>query len=137
MSNVSSFLNSFLPSLNGLFIFLELELVENAAFTDPNDQSAWFYLRWLLGRLQPPLKAVVLSGTNGGRLCAAFNRSVKFCDQDIKEEGVNASVDCIPQAKWMSLCYTHDAGNHSSKAWVRLRSLFFKTIFFFYLFYFM
>lgn len=56
-SNYSSWhYRSTLRELDEHSIEIELKLVENAIFTDPNDSSAWFYLRWVLSTPSIPKK---------------------------------------------------------------------------------
>lgn len=55
----------------------EYELVQNAVFTDPNDQSAWFYYRWLLGRAErEEVISCVYVSREGERVAVAFSKPV-------------------------------------------------------------
>lgn len=53
----------------------ELEMVLTAAFTDPNDSSAWFYQRWLLGYSQPDL-AVAAFRCSPEKSVVAFTKPI-------------------------------------------------------------
>jgi len=60
-------------------IHAELDLVQNAAFTDPEDSSAWFYHTWLLGRAGEKISIVFILLENG-LLTLSFTKPVKRCD---------------------------------------------------------
>ncbi|XP_027563239.1 LOW QUALITY PROTEIN: geranylgeranyl transferase type-2 subunit alpha-like, partial [Neopelma chrysocephalum] len=54
-----------------------LELVQNAVFTDPTDQSAWVYLRCILSRATPPPRIIcVYVNREDAMLAVVFSRPV-------------------------------------------------------------
>ncbi|XP_069796994.1 LOW QUALITY PROTEIN: geranylgeranyl transferase type-2 subunit alpha [Narcine bancroftii] len=63
----------------------EYRLVQNAFFTDPNDQSAWFYHRWLLGRAERPESLSCLyADFIEQRLVVVFSRPVHVAPGEIR-----------------------------------------------------
>lgn len=89
----------------------ELELVITAAFTDPNDSSAWFYQRWLLGYSDPKLDLAALKISNAQAILS-FTKPV-----DLIKDGINIIVKTVPElntGKWRS-----QSGGKSDSIWIQ------------------
>lgn len=87
----------------------ELEIVITAAFTDPNDSSAWFYQRWLLGYSDPKLDIACFKLTKNLALIA-FTKPVNL-NRDGISLTVNSSIDA---GTWTSI-----SGNKSDAIWIQ------------------
>ncbi|KXJ18539.1 geranylgeranyl transferase type-2 subunit alpha isoform X2 [Exaiptasia diaphana] len=89
----------------------EFELAQNAFFTDPNDQSAWFYHRWLLGRAQIPLDVTcTYINTDHKILILSFSQLVKVSllspsvvinNQEVQGTWRNVFSSCRPCYIWI------------------------------------
>lgn len=89
----------------------ELELVITAAFTDPNDSSAWFYQRWLLGYSDPKLDLAAIKISNSQAILS-FTKPV-----DLVKDGIKIDVKSVAEvntANWCSL-----AGGKSDSIWIQ------------------
>ena len=71
----------------------ELELVQNAAFTDPEDSSAWFYHTWLLqsGEEQRPVSLLYLTADQS-KLTVASSQPVSLSQLQVRLEPESCSV---------------------------------------------
>lgn len=87
----------------------ELEIVITAAFTDPNDSSAWFYQRWLLGYSDPKLDIACFK-LSQNQAIIAFTKPV-----DLIRDGIKISVNsAVDENSWKSL-----SGNRSDAIWIQ------------------
>ncbi|KAJ3052948.1 hypothetical protein HK102_011804, partial [Quaeritorhiza haematococci] len=79
----------------------DLELVRNAVWTEPGDQSAWLYQRWLMGRRHVPVDVsmiylVDLKSEDTIVLVIAFNQPVKTCTSNPVTITLNGSPVPLP-----------------------------------------
>jgi geranylgeranyl transferase type-2 subunit alpha len=74
---INSALNMYRFKIKFYFILVELDLVVNATFTDPDDSSAWFYQRWLLDYYKSPIKLWRAILTKN-KITVAFHKEVSL-----------------------------------------------------------
>ncbi|XP_037529766.1 geranylgeranyl transferase type-2 subunit alpha [Rhipicephalus sanguineus] len=83
----------------------EYNLVQNATFTDPGDQSAWFYHRWLTGRERPALDFLLLYvSRETHRIILHLTRHVTLADTKISVTVNGSSLQLSWEAPCQSLC---------------------------------
>ncbi|XP_077503469.1 rab geranylgeranyltransferase subunit alpha isoform X2 [Amblyomma americanum] len=83
----------------------EYSLVQNATFTDPGDQSAWFYHRWLTGREKPALDFLLFYVSRETcQVIVHFTRQISLSDTEITVTMNGSLLPLSWKAPCQSLC---------------------------------
>ncbi|KAI9029012.1 hypothetical protein CLU79DRAFT_696732 [Phycomyces nitens] len=86
----------------------ELELVKAAFYTDPDDQSAWLYYWWLVGRALEMVSFLGVFRLNGSPLLvASFNDSITLIKAPVVLTKDNKQVS----GSWLSLGKSPESGS--------------------------
>lgn len=109
-------------SLSEAVLLKELNTVQNAAFTDPDDQSVWFYHRWLLGRSKVPLQILNIAVIKSQQIVAVLlsepeevdNQSLRLAINGISVNTSWKSVSSHTPVSTIWICSVHDEMAESS-----------------------
>ena len=76
----------------------ELELIRQAVFTEPDDQSPWFYRRWLLQMVERHLVVISPVGACSDSDCGPRKQAMALLDEDVAALRELHSAE--PSSKW-------------------------------------
>lgn len=83
---------------------LEIEMVRNAAFTDPEDSSAWFYHAWLIGPSSKTLAVMAIDRRDNGHIAVSFSVQVLRSQFRVLIDGKECDGEQIKSTRRNLLC---------------------------------
>ncbi|CAO3643970.1 unnamed protein product [Cunninghamella blakesleeana] len=93
----------------------ELELIKPAIYTDPDDQSAWLYYWWLVGKAPSPVTFLgAYKWENEPTIIIGFNDDVRFIELPI----VRSQNEQIMTGQWYGISFSSSLSTAGSSLWI-------------------